>query len=448
MADVLQVNVVVVALHEIQGVVTVDGFGAILVFGDGSDVGHITGLTGGVGDPGCDVGGQVVVAVIGVGSGSSVACLGVDGQSGNSGIHSLDGGDGLVGQSLCSFLSGSNSGSLLLVGVGGGAVLSLGAALQELGGSQVVAVVGVVGVLHAVGLVLSTDVVSGVGQAVLHRLLVCACQRTQLHVSADVLLVGTEAVDGFQICLQAGEMVLLGSGLQISQLSGDGSLLLLVQGEACLSGSVGQSIDGLDVLLSGLLESVCPGGAFVLVIDLLVQGLGNVQTQEGCVGAVLAVEVVHSVVVEAVVLDGVDLVITHGDSGSAALQHTGAHNAVGDGSIGGEDHHDSQNNDHDGAEDLQFLGFGLGSELLFGEHFCFLRLAKLFLAGCAHWLSVPLIIYGLLRLERTICDIITHFPDTCKGEKRTRRKFIQKIYNIFSVSIKKEDCPRQNGGNP
>ena len=388
--DVSQIVLVLVALDEVDHIVAGDGHIAIGVGGGGGQVDHFASLAGFVSHPALDRGGNVGVLGVGVGGGLGGGGLGVDFQSGDGSVQSLHGGDLLGDQGSGSSLGSQDGSGLLLVGVGHSAVLVLSAAFQEAGGAQVVGVVGEEGVGVGILVVLGLDLVSGVLHGISDGVLVHGCQVALLEVSADGLAVGTGAVHGSQVFVDAGVVVVDGVVGQGSHLGVDGGLVILGQGEAVGFCLVADGVDGLDVVLGAGLELVCPSGAGLFIDDLLVQSLGHVQTVQGGIGAHLAVEIGHGVNVEAVVLHGADLVVAHsGSHGGTAgfgflLGLHGQVDAVIQGDADGEDHHQGNDCHHDDGQDLQFLGFGLLGQLLFGELLGTFRIAKLLLAGCTH----------------------------------------------------------------
>ena len=126
---------------------------------------------------------------------------------------------------------------------------------------------------------------------------------------------------------------------------------------------------------------------------LLIQGLGNVQTQQSCRAAVVVVELIDGVDVVVVQLCIGNFVLTDGHCHGAALADTAVGDGLGNTVNGCEQDKCGQSNHSDGGVEFQFLSFLLLSQLLFSELFGFLSFPELLLGGCAHGKSFPLISY-------------------------------------------------------
>ena len=187
-------------------------------------------------------------------------------------------------------------------------------------------------------------------------------------------------VGGGDVAVRGGVVVHDSVGFHILDVHFQGSLGFLAQGEAV---SLGGVVDGVHVLGVGgglVQEVICPGLALGLAVELLIQGLGGVQTEHGDVVAHLG----H------ILVDGVNIVVVQlcgADLGAADGQGRGA---AGDDAAGGDtaddddqDHHRNGDGEQAGVQ-AELLGFLLLLQLLFGHSGCTLLLAELLLAGCAH----------------------------------------------------------------
>ena len=148
-ADIYQIEGVVVGADVVDDVVAAGGSGLVALFisrgGGAGEVSLVALHTSLVGQPfSIDAVDGAVQSVLVSGAGSGGAL--VDGQSGDGSVKIFHSGDLPGSQTLGSGLSGGDGCGLLLVGVGGVALVVSGAALQELGGAHVVGVEGVGGV--------------------------------------------------------------------------------------------------------------------------------------------------------------------------------------------------------------------------------------------------------------------------------------------------------------
>ena len=381
---------IVISGAEHHNVVAVDGFGLAAVFigagGSAGNIGHIAGLAGIVGDPVRVQGVDLIVGNIlgSVGSGRGV--FRVHRQCGNGSIEGFHGGDA-VGQGLGGFLGGLGSGSLLLRG-GFRAFVIL---FDEAIGVQIVVVVGVRIVLLGILGIGCTQLVIGVGQGIAVVLLIVTGKLRSLVVCTQALLGSAAAVHGLDIGIHTG--IAVSGGVRLHGFHGAVNFLggLFGQGVAVGVGFIDQRIDCLGIVNSGMQEVVSPGFAAFLVENLLIQGLGQVQTEDTGIAAILAVEFIHSVNIEVVQLCIADLMLTDGQGNGIALADAAVGNGSADRHIGCDQDQGNQNHHSQSGVKLQLLRFLLLGQLLFGQLLSLLSIAELFLAGCTHSSSFPLI---------------------------------------------------------
>ena len=164
-------------------------------------------------------------------------------------------------------------------------------------------------------------------------------------------------------------------------------------------------------------EVICPGLAGSFVNDLLIQGLGGIQTEQVGIIAVLAQELVDAAHVIVAQFCVADLVVIDGHSNSVLFTNALAFDGLGDSSHSGKDDHHSQDYHENSGHNLQLLCFFLLGQLLFGHFVSTLGGTELLLVGCAHG-----IISSHLWVFRYNCNgklqidpgIITHFYSGCK----------------------------------
>ena len=377
MAHVHQREGVVVGTGEEHGIVALRGRGFLaVVIGRGGSIGDdglVAFLAGAVDDPVSDGGGDGGILLVGVGGAGSLG-VPVDIQGGDGGVKVLDGGDILADQGISGFLGGLHG--LIAVRVN---LIRL-----ELAGGEVVGVVGEGGILLVVLALSGAQVGVGIGQGRRIAVAVGTGEGVEGNVLSVAFLRCAVAVLGFQEVLGAGIAVQVGIELHAVNGAVDIGKIVLGQGEACGLSGVCQGVGAAGVVLGGVQEIVRPGQAGVIVDDLLVQGLGGVQTKHGGVAAVVGVKAVDGAHIEVVQLGIADLVIAHGQCHGVPLVDTAVSDASGDANGDREYHHDSQNDDKNGGVKRQFLCFLLLSDLFFRHFGGLLLIAKLLLAGCAH----------------------------------------------------------------
>ena len=368
--------------------------------GDHSDV---TGLALSIGDPilhGC---GHIGVQHI-VRSGDGLILLALDLQLLNSSgqlFQSL-GSAQLIGNFLGLFAGSSFLVSLVLLilhrlGSLSSGLSSLGGGLSSsllrhvvCGAYIVVSVVIGVELQGILGVMLAD---SGIvkGQTVVVSGLVAVSQHGLFQILQISILLSALAVLTGQQCICIGVTQILGVGVQVLGIGLQSVLVLLAQLVTGLLGSRYQSGIFLGICQSAV-QNVAGPGFTGLLIGLLVQGLGGVQTDHGSgVLAEVAVPGVHLVVlfhsgvhIVVVKLYAVKFLAVHHSSGGGLLEQTVAADP-----LPCQDAHKGYQNKADGSYEqdgvpLQLLGFFLFNILPFGHSDGFLLLAELFLAGCAH----------------------------------------------------------------
>ena len=370
-------GLVALAALELDHIVVVDvGIAAVVLLDT-----HVAVLTGGVREPfGIRSGAQSVAVAHGGGvhGGAEQLVLVLIGQS----LHVAAGGHlllQLLGQSLGLSLGGVKGGLLLLVGHLHGVALlvGLGGHVGLNGQHGVVVGVQLIRVLLIVGLQLLVRV----GQAALAVVLVVGSD----GLVGDHFGAGSHVHIGTVVSAHIGlHSVAAGAGLgfQLRQLLVHIGLAQRREGVAlflCLvadHGVFGQSINGR------LQEVVVPGGAGLLVLDLLLGVHGAVKAFHKAIPGSYGGLLIEGVIIELYVSDGIVLAV-HGEGYGPLLEKAAVPHQQGHG----------QGGDDDAQDDVDHP---LALAALLGAVVALLSisraLAGLFFSGCTHSLFRPLVI--------------------------------------------------------
>ena len=218
------------------------------------------------------------------------------------------------------------------------------------------------------------------------------------------VLVGVGVTHAFIHLLVCSNVV-----LQILNQGVQSGLLFFGQLMAVGNCHIIQGIGALDIVACHADECVSPGGAGGLVVNLLVQSLGSIQTEVNGIAAVAVVPLVDSIDIEIVQLNSGQGVIADVNS----LGISGQHGNNGGGKHGGQNdaQAQSQNNPEGGGVSLDLLLFLGFLALPLGHLSHILLFAELFLVGCTHGIISSQIVghakSGFSRIDR---DIITDLP--------------------------------------